>query len=452
MNIGKWFCALVVGFMIFDCENLNWNLPTMRLQKKSVKPVKMSAKRERKRLNIRFSPLTTLKVKRDFFLKFNLRPVAFDVFGYDVVEWEGSQFDVFAAKLKNEFEKFKRSAGGKNAAKSFIWDYQVEDGEKRAVPFGGCIQSVKNSRTGKVIHPWYDRYLWIELARKFLAEKKARFAPQGIVIVDDGPYMDHPDIAPAIKIGDDGKRIFWSRDKAHPPDGNHGTHVACIAAAYQDGKGMEGIAAPNAYILPLVVNYDDKDLYFASDIAIGLKYFVELEKTGAINFRVVNMSFGFTRELPILKSAINYLSGKLFVVAAGNEKHSLSEKKLYPASWRFPNVIAVAATDENDRLAGFSNYDIDDVDIAAPGTHIVSCVTGDEYEEYSGTSMSTPLVAGTLQLMLAMKPSMSVETAKRVLFASSVSKASLERKVKYNRRLYVLGAVQQVWQMMQMSR
>src|SRR5262249_51636475 len=104
-------------------------------------------------------------------------------------------------------------------------------------------------------------------------------------------------------------------------------------------------------------------------------------------------------------------AGHLFVAAAGNEGNSNDSIPDYPYSYDLPNVIAVAATDQNDQLASFSDYGAASVDLAAPGVNILSTVPktgplGDPsgYAYLSGTSMATPHVVGVAALVRDLHP------------------------------------------------
>jgi hypothetical protein len=112
-----------------------------------------------------------------------------------------------------------------------------------------------------------------------------------------------------------------------------------------------------------------------------------------------------------LEDVINYAysQGVILVAAAGNDAVSY---KLYPAA--YDNVIAIAATDHKDTRASWSCYG-SWVDVAAPGVNIISTLFNDTYDTWSGTSMSTPLVAGIIGLMLSHTPGLSQEEVRTIL-------------------------------------
>jgi subtilisin family serine protease len=97
----------------------------------------------------------------------------------------------------------------------------------------------------------------------------------------------------------------------------------------------------------------------------------------------------------------------------------------YPASYGLPNVVSVAATDDTDKFASFSNFGATSVDLVAPGVAIMSTLPGARYDRYSGTSMATPHVAGVAALIKSQEPGLDDVQVKAKLLRSVDQKASL---------------------------
>lgn len=204
-----------------------------------------------------------------------------------------------------------------------------------------------------------------------------------IAIVDSGVDQNHPDIG---KIA--AQRDFVEGDLLADDDNGHGTQVAGIAAALtNNGEGVAG-ACPECDLLVAKV-VGPKGETTDSKIVAGIDWSVE---NGA---DVVNLSLSGPGDSSVLKTAVNNASasGAVVVAAAGNKG---TTRRQYPAA--YPAAIAVSATTAKDRLARFSSYG-SWVDLAAPGTGILSTLRGGDYGKNSGTSMSTPFVSALAGLL-----------------------------------------------------
>ncbi|TYR81327.1 peptidase S8 [Priestia megaterium] len=207
-----------------------------------------------------------------------------------------------------------------------------------------------------------------------------------IAILDTGVQLDHPDLAAKLLPG-----VNFADGNFVPNDRNgHGTHVAGIAAAVTNNNlGVAG-TAPLASILPARV-LDDSGNGLLSNIANGIVY---AANEGA---EVINLSLGAPQGSTTLQNAVNYAwnKGSVLIAAAGNDG---STAITYPAY--YSNVIAVASTDSSNQKSVFSNYGTW-VEVAAPGSNILSTYIGGYYAYLSGTSMASPHAAGLAGLLAA---------------------------------------------------
>lgn len=204
-----------------------------------------------------------------------------------------------------------------------------------------------------------------------------------IAILDSGVDFNHLDLASKLVPGYD----FVNNDSNPQDDYGHGTHVAGIAAAASNnGMGIAGVSW-GARIMPIKVLNASGGGTFAN-VAAGIIWATD---QGA---QVINLSLGGNNPSQVLQDAINYADsrGVVLVAAAGN---SGSNFVLYPA--RYPQVIAVGATDASNAHAGFSNYG-PELDLSAPGDFIYSTMIGG-YGYSSGTSMAAPFVSGLAAIL-----------------------------------------------------
>ncbi len=159
-------------------------------------------------------------------------------------------------------------------------------------------------------------------------------------------------------------------------------------------SGLIHLVAPRANILPLKA-FSSDGTGNLSNIIAALYYAVQHQAN------VVNMSFDVPAFSPALNQAAAYANkaGVVLVAAAGNGSTSAP---VYPAALN-SYVVGIASTTNWDSRSSFSNYGSRDVWIGAPGENIVSTFPGGTYASASGTSFSSPIVAGTVSLILSAK-------------------------------------------------
>lgn len=258
------------------------------------------------------------------------------------------------------------------------------------------------------------------------AWKRATGLGTVVAIIDTGAQVDHPDLVSQLWTNsgeivgngvDDDKNGYvddlhgwhWYHDEEGQPrsdsdvrDGHgHGTHVAgIVGAARNNAQGIAGVAPDTRLMIlrifgrPDVPNdADGKE----SDIALAVLYAAD---NGA---DVINMSLGGDLDVPALREAVRYAinRGIVVIAAAGNT----GGKVLYPA--RYPEVIAIASIDSNDKRVASSGYG-PEISLSAPGAGILStsrpaggsCASFQQYYwTCSGTSMAAPFVSGTAALI-----------------------------------------------------
>ncbi|MBI3449432.1 MAG: choice-of-anchor D domain-containing protein [Acidobacteria bacterium] len=252
-----------------------------------------------------------------------------------------------------------------------------------------------------------------------------------VAVIDTGIDLHHPDLEaniwtnpgeiPGNGIDDDGNGLIddvhgwdFANDDNDPSDDNgHGTHVSgTIGAIGDNGVGVVGVCW-QVSIVPLKF-LDASGSGFTSNAIRAIDYATSL------HVRVMSNSWSGSQFTSALLEAIQSAAAAdiLFVAAAGNNGTNDDAIPAYPAAYDAPNIIAVAATDDNDEKASFTNYGPTTVDIAAPGVDILSTVPGG-YGFKSGTSMATPMVSGAAALLFGAAPSLSALAARDLLLVKA---------------------------------
>lgn len=294
-----------------------------------------------------------------------------------------------------------------------------------------------------------------------------------VATIDSGIDYDHPDLSANIWINpgesgegkeqnsfdDDGNGYnddyqgwnFYAENNDPKDDdldtNGHGSHLAgIIGAVGNNSLGVSGIHR-KTQLMPLKF-FPEKG---GGNIFNAVKAINYAVANGA---RVINASYEYTSRPDWVQSELTAIAaaeaaGVLFVAAAGNGNSNYigynidTGSKVYPAAHALDNIIAVAATDPNDKRASFSNYGATSVDLGAPGVNIYSTVRSDRtgldhqlgYDYMSGTSMATPMVSGAVALIWSQHPELTSAQVRQLLFYTVDTTTSLQGKVATGGRL-----------------
>ena len=273
-----------------------------------------------------------------------------------------------------------------------------------------------------------------------------------IAVIDSGVKYNHPDLQANMWVNpneivngvdDDGNGyiddiygINAITNSGDPmDDNNHGTHVAgTIAAVGNNSVGITGINQQAKIVACKFLSVSGSGT--TSDALKCMDYLYDLKQSG-VNIVLSNNSWGGGGGSQAMEDAIDRhrQAGILFVAAAGNDGTDNDTSPHYPSNYFKANMISVAATDQNDAKAGFSNYGRRSVHVGAPGVNILSTITGDSYSYLQGTSMAAPHVAGLIALLKAQDPSLDWKALKNLTIASGTQLGSLSTNTVSGRRI-----------------
>lgn len=212
-----------------------------------------------------------------------------------------------------------------------------------------------------------------------------------VAVIDTGVDLKHPDLQGVLLEG-----ANFDVPGTPPQDGQgHGTMTAgCVAAVANNGIGVAGVA-PNAKIIPVKVGNS------ASSVVEAMMWAADNSDmiTMSLSFKP-NMS-GYPAAVESTRRAAEYVmsKGTPMVCSMGNTGTSSKNVPSAFAGKEVPGLIAVGATDKNDKVTSFSTFG-DWTSVSAPGAGIMTTAMGGQYKAVDGTSFSTPLTAGVVALML----------------------------------------------------
>jgi thermitase len=217
-----------------------------------------------------------------------------------------------------------------------------------------------------------------------------------IGIVDTGIDQTHPELSGKVAACADGLGGVVI-DGECTDDSLHGTHVAgTIAAKANNATGVAGVDFDATLVICKALR-GGAGVGVTSDVANCINW---AHTHGA---KVISMSLGGGASTTLQQAvqaawANGGANGSVLVAAAGNDGDSTVN---YPAG--YAEVVSVAATDQNDAKASFSNTNAD-VEVAAPGVDILSTIPGGQYATMSGTSMATPHASGVTGVLWQLFP------------------------------------------------
>lgn len=250
-----------------------------------------------------------------------------------------------------------------------------------------------------------------------------------VAVVDQAIDINHPDLKEALWVNpgeipdngiddddngyiDDIHGYDVSEDRPDPSPGRpnqfHGTHVAGLVSAKSD-NGI-GIASMGFDVSIIAVKTEPD----SSSRAVQYQGVVYAANAGA---DIINCSWGGYSNSFTNRQIIEYAQeqGCLVVVSSGNDGRAVLP---YPAGYE--GVISVGATNRQDRMVNFSNYN-ENLSVSSPGFQILSTMPDSSYAALSGTSMATPIVSGLLGLMKSHYPEITNEELKECLVTTTDS-------------------------------
>ena len=265
-----------------------------------------------------------------------------------------------------------------------------------------------------------------------------------VALVDTGIDYTHEDLSgnlwtndgeiPGNGIDDDGNgyvddvygwNFYDNSNKVYAgSEDDHGTHGAgTIVASANNNVGIAGIAQNDNIEVMCVKALGGKDgSGSTSSVIRAIQY---AEANGA---SICNLSLGTSENDKALYQTIAN-SNMLFVVAAGNDSQDIDAKPSYPASYNLENLISVGNLNYDGTLHYSSNYGKNSVDIAAPGSYILSTTTNNGYSYMTGTSMSAPFVSAAAAMVYSHYGDITLAQTKEILLSSATKLDSLSASV-----------------------
>ncbi len=220
-----------------------------------------------------------------------------------------------------------------------------------------------------------------------------------VAVIDTGCQTNHPDLRGQVIGGRNFTADYNGNPDNYSDNNGHGTHVAGIIAAAENGFGVVGVA-PKAKLLVLKA-LNGQGTGTIKSITEAVDYAVNWTGPNGEKVRVISMSLGGPDDDQALHTAIqNAVQHNILVVcAAGNQGDGSAQttETSYPGAYE--EVVEVGAVNQSRRVSTFSNSN-SQVDLVAPGEYVISTMPKFLYGIMSGTSMAAPHVAGAAALLI----------------------------------------------------
>ncbi len=278
-----------------------------------------------------------------------------------------------------------------------------------------------------------------------------------VAVIDSGIDYDHEDLVANMWINpgeagllstngfdDDGNGLiddyrgwdFHNDDNDSMDDNSHGTHCAgTIGAVGNNNVGVAGVC----WDVSLVgIKFLGASGHGATSDAIDATLYA-----ARLGVRLISASYGGGGSTDAGYESIETAgaSNMLFIAAAGNFADDNDVVPHYPSSYTNDNLIAVASSTRDDELSSFSCYGLTSVDLAAPGSSVLSTIPGNGYGTKSGTSMATPHVAGAAALLWSYDPDMTAAEVKAALMDTVDTKEVFAGRMASGGRLNINKAI-----------
>jgi len=291
-------------------------------------------------------------------------------------------------------------------------------------------------------------------------------------VIDTGVQITHPDLVdniwvnpydPLDGVDNDGNGFvddtngwdFFNNDRTVYDDtsDDHGTHVSGTIGG--KGGNSQGVAGVNWNVTIIPTKFLGASGGSTADAVRALDYLTDLKSRHGINLVATNNSWGGGGYSSALHAAINRSAKAniLFVAAAGNSSSNNDYTLNYPSSYStlqnatgesaasYEGVIAVASLDSNGSMSYYSSFGPTTVDIAAPGAGVWSSVPTSSYASFSGTSMATPHVTGSVALFKSVYTNATAQQIRNAILQSATPTPSQTGYTVTGGRLNVFSAI-----------